>query len=166
MGFFGPNVEKMKAKRDVEGLIKAFEHKDWRVRWDAAEALGEVGDARAVETLIQAIKVACPVGNKFLDDNRVQVLEPIGGLGLGQGVVVFGRVALPALCRIGEPAVEPLIQALKDEDKRVRLGAARVLGDIGDGRAIEPLTKSLKDRNKDVREAAKEALEHLEAQKS
>ena len=166
MGFLGPNVEKMKAKRDVEGLIKAFEHKDWRVRWDAAEALGEVGDARAVETLIQAIKVACPVGNKFLDDKRVQVLEPIGGLGLGQGVVVFGQVALPSLCRIGEPAVEPLIQALKDEDKRVRLGAARVLGDIGDGRAIEPLTKSLKDRNKDVREAAKQALEKLEAKKS
>ena len=151
---------------DVEGLMEASKHKGHLLESEAAKALGEVGDARAVETLIQAIKVACPVGNKFLNDKRVQVLQPIGGLGLGQGVVVFGQVALPSLCRIGEPAVEPLIQALKDKEKLVRLGAARVLGDIGDGRAIEPLAKSLKDRNKDVREAAKQALEKLEAKKS
>lgn len=50
MGIFGlskPDVEKMKAKKDVKGLIKALKYKDMVIRWDAAEALGRIGDARA-----------------------------------------------------------------------------------------------------------------------
>jgi len=57
-GLFGPpNVEKLKAKSDVKGLIKALGYeKDSRVRRDAAGALGKIGDARAVEPLIAALK--------------------------------------------------------------------------------------------------------------
>ena len=47
----------------------------------------------------------------------------------------------------GHPEVTILfIQALKDKDKLVRPGAARVLGEIGDARAVEPLARSLKDK--------------------
>ena len=167
MGFFKPNVGKMKTNKDVEGLIKALAHKDWRVRWDVAEALGEVGDGRAVEPLIQALGDAYSVESKFQDDKRVHVVaNGPAWLGLGQGIVVIGEVALPALVEIGEPAVEPLIQALKDKMEFVRLGAARALGEIGDARAVEPLAKSLKDKKKDVREAAQEALEKIEGKKS
>jgi HEAT repeat protein len=56
MGFFGPNIKKMKANKDIEGLIEALEHKDLAVRRCAAEALGKIGDARAVEPLIRALK--------------------------------------------------------------------------------------------------------------
>jgi len=38
--------------------------------------------------------------------------------------------------------VEPLIQALKDEDSGVRSRTAGVLGDIGDARAVEPLVQA------------------------
>jgi len=44
-----PNVIKMQAREDVNGLIKAFRHKDFTVRRSAAEALGEVGDERAAK---------------------------------------------------------------------------------------------------------------------
>ena len=63
-------------------------------------------------------------------------------------------------------AVEPLIQALKDEEGDVRLIAAGALGHIGDAKAVEPLTKALKDKKKKVREAAKEALEKIKAKES
>lgn len=63
----------------------------------------------------------------------------------------------------GVRAVDPLIQALKDEDDDVREAAADALGDIGDGRAVEPLTQALND--KDVCEAAKYALEKIRAKK-
>lgn len=43
MGFFKPNVEKMKAKGDVEGLIKALKDDDKRVREAAEWALGRIG---------------------------------------------------------------------------------------------------------------------------
>lgn len=43
--FFGPpDVEALKAKKDVDGLVKALAHKDWRVRRDAAQALGDLAD--------------------------------------------------------------------------------------------------------------------------
>jgi hypothetical protein len=50
-------------------------------------------------------------------------------------------------------AVEPLIDALQDEDKSVRSAAASALGDIGDERAVEPLLKALEIEDFDVRMA-------------
>ncbi len=77
------------------------------------------------------------------------------------------RVYAPeALGDIGEPALEPLIQALKDEDWRVREGASDALGRIGDKRAIEPLTQALNDKNDNVQKAAEEALEKIKSNKN
>ena len=43
--FRPPDVEKLKTEGNVEGLIKALGYKeDLHVRWDAAEALGQIGD--------------------------------------------------------------------------------------------------------------------------
>lgn len=55
MGFFKPNIEKMKKKRDTDGLIKALKDKNVDVREKAAEALGEIGGKRAIEPLTQAL---------------------------------------------------------------------------------------------------------------
>jgi HEAT repeat protein len=67
-----------------------------------------------------------------------------------------------ALRRIGDKrAVEPLIQALRDEDHDVRRAAAEALGTIGDPRAVEPLIRALRDENWEVRKAAVEALDKL-----
>ena len=58
MPLFGPpNVEKLKANGDAPGLRKALEHPGhWRVRRDAAEALGRIGDASAVACLVAALR--------------------------------------------------------------------------------------------------------------
>lgn len=68
--------------------------------------------------------------------------------------------AIEALVEIGEPAVEPLIQALNNESWVVREAATEALGKIGDERAVEPLIKVLDDEDETtfVREAAAEAL--------
>ncbi len=50
------NVKKLAAKKDIKGLTKALQHKDRLVRTNAAEALGKIGDNRAVEPLIEALK--------------------------------------------------------------------------------------------------------------
>lgn len=53
---FAPNIEKLKEKRDVDGLIRALDYnKDVEVRGDAADALGELFDVRAVVPLIKAM---------------------------------------------------------------------------------------------------------------
>ena len=137
MFLFGPpNVEKMKARRDVNGLIKALGYKkDEYVRWYTARALGEIKDPRAVEPLIAA-----------LGDERSDVRQ----------------AAAEALGKIKDPrAVEPLIAALGDERSDMRQAAAKALGAIGDARAMEPLIAALKDAEWRVREAAAQALDHL-----
>ncbi len=56
LDFFKPNVENLKAKKDVEGLINVLGRKrDSDMRRQAAKALGEIGDAKVIEPLIQAL---------------------------------------------------------------------------------------------------------------
>ena len=74
MSLFGPpDVDKLKAKGDIKGLIKALGYqRDWQVRVSAARALGEIGDARAVEALIGAL------GEQHADHSRcIQKKMPI-----------------------------------------------------------------------------------------
>ena len=123
----------MSKKGDIDGLIRALRHEDEEVRLEAAEALGEIGDSRAVEPLIQALKD---------EDDDVQ----------------WG--AAEALGKMGERAVEPLIQALKD--KNVRSLATFALGEIGDSRAVEPLIQALKDEDEDFQEAAIASIRQLD----
>lgn len=106
MTLFGlPNIDKMKTKRDIKGLIKALSYKEnQRVRAAAAGALGQIGDARAVEPLIAALR-----------DSHVC------------------EAAASALRNISySRAVEALIAVLKDSSEPfVRASAARNLKEMG-----------------------------------
>ena len=63
-----------------------------------------------------------------------------------------------AIEKMGALAVEPLIEALKDNEGAVRKYAALVLGKIGDPRAIEPLGMALYDLHHDVGKMSAEVL--------
>ena len=155
--FGPPDVEKLEANRDVEGLIKALEYnKDSWVRKSAAEALGKLGDPKAVAPLIHALKD---------EDWRVRMgaADLLGKLGDPKAVdplidalddkykVDVGVTALEALRKIGKPAVRPLINALTYEfyfggyppsSADVRWFAAICLEEIGEP-AVEPLIRAL-----------------------
>jgi HEAT repeat protein len=138
MPLFGPpNVEKLKARGNTKGLIKALDYsKSTNVRIDAAKALGEIGDAQAMELLITAL------GDEN-SDVRAAVANALGGIG-------------------GLEAVEPLIITLDDESENVRSATAEALGEIGDARAVEPLIAALiaalKDKASGMSQAAARAL--------
>lgn len=126
-------------------------------RNEAASNLGELGDTRAVEPLIAALK----------DDYTIvrwSVVNALGKLGeqlkeptlstriMGPLITVLRdydsdvqRSAAKALGKMR--AVEPLIVALKDNNRRLRMYAADELGRLGDARAVEPLIVYLKDSN-------------------
>jgi HEAT repeat protein len=137
VALFGPpDVDKLEAKGDMKGLIRALGYqRDEGVRQAAASALGRIG-APVVKPLV-AILVASDFG----------------------GSDVF---AAKALGQIGAPAVEPLIAILPDDHAAIALGeigdpravgpliallpargVARALGEIGDPRAILPLIIAL-----------------------
>jgi len=69
------------------------------------------------------------------------------------------------LARIGQPAVDPLVDILKNKDKSkaARANAAYVLGRIGSPArdAIPALTKALKEADRDLRRRAAFALAHV-----
>jgi HEAT repeat protein len=125
MPLFGPpDVAKLEAKRDVKGLIKALAYqKDAEVRHAAADALGKIADAGAVEPLIVAVS-----------DHRPEVQ----------------RAAVSALGKLGvDRAVQLLIAALASADyQATREAAAEALGKIGDATAIRPLIAVLCDQDR------------------
>ena len=59
---------------------------------------------------------------------------------------------------MGEPVVEPLIEALGDREKTVRKFAITILGNLRDPRAMEEIGMALYDLHHEVSRAAAEAL--------
>ncbi len=164
---FKPNVEKMEAKKDVDGLIKALRYNKYGIK-GAAEALGKIGDKRAIEPLIQALKKGAFPG---------EVAEALGEIGDVRAVealintLIHGYSdvqwkAAEALGKIGDArAVESLIQALGDktsyQNSYVRWKAAEALGKIGDVRAVGALIQASFYDDDGVKYSAGNALEKI-----
>lgn len=115
----------------VNPVIKALNDDKWRVRWYAAEILGEIGDKSAVNPLIKSLK----------DENN----------GVRSNAII-------ALVNIGDESVKPLIISLDDESWQVRWHAAEALGEIKNKNAVDPLIKTLSDKNSWVRKTAVTSL--------
>ena len=107
MGLFGPpNIENLKAKGDVQGLIKALGYqKDPNIRQAAAVALGQLGDHNAVEALISTLEDS-------ESQVRLAIVEALGQLG-------------------NSHAVEPLITVLTGVDTSLKVVTVQALGEIG-----------------------------------
>lgn len=106
-----------------------FKYRDINVKIKVIEILGIIRDTRAIGPLIDILKL----------ENNPNIRGEAAG----------------ALVRIGAPTVEPLIAALKDENKNVRYEIAWALGEIRDQRAMKPLITILqKDKDADVRRTA------------
>lgn len=77
---------------------------------------------------------------------------------LGSGDTPVQTKAVDTLVSIGNPAVDPLIVALKSADPGVRARVVEALGRIKDARSIEPLATELGDSDPTVRKNAVDAL--------
>jgi len=153
-------------------LLTALKEGDSDVRQTAAETLGAIKDAGAVEPLIAALKD----GDWRVRSAAAEALGAIKDLRAVEALIAITRLdksvvqddAAKALGAIKAPgAVEPLIAALKNDHWQVRLGAAQALGAIGDPRAVEPLIAALKHEEDPAfpvphaQKAAAEALGYL-----
>ena len=121
----------------MDVLAISLKDKDSGVRSRAAEALGKIGDKRAVDSLVAALK------------------DPFS---------TVRAYAAESLGRIDDArTVDVLVVSLKDQDPGVRASAAESLGKIGETRTVPALTVSLQfDPVIQVRESAAEALKELE----
>jgi HEAT repeat protein len=123
---------KLRAPSAVEVLTQQLKQRSEDVRLAAAKALGEIGDLKAVPSLISTVQT---------DKKKRVRAEAATSLGLLRS----------------KDAVIPLVQALdpaKETKRWVRRSAAEALGLIGDPQALEPLMDALNDKEKVVRVAA------------
>ena len=115
-------------------LFKALtEDKDYRLRLEAADTLGDIGDRKTVPYLIALL------------DDRNEYVRQAASRALGK---------LKA-----KEATEPLMKRLDDQDYHVRIWAIWALSRTNDSRAVEPLLScALSDRDQKVRLKSLEAL--------
>jgi len=161
------NIEDMKVRKDVQGLVQALKAGNPAIRRSAALALGEFGDSRAVEPLIEALRLSeqAFLSNIDFDFNMqfmdiiASALGKIGEPAVGPLIHALKDVdTSKALIKVGIPAVDSLIQLLRDSNETVRCRVSYSLGEIKDIRAVEPLIQSLKDDDARVRRNAAQAL--------
>lgn len=194
MGIFGrlfkPNVQKMEKKKNVEGLIKALKHEDSIVQLRAAKALGnlasllaQIGDARAVGPLIQALEdedgdvrssaayALGVIGDERAVEPLIQALNDTSIVRERHGIPigVQGHVAW-ALTDIGKPAIEPLIRVIQQKSGDTQEKAIIILHDImmdvsvydGEPLYLTPLSEQI-DRSK-LERAGEPLIEALRRQ--
>jgi HEAT repeat protein len=176
MGLFGPpNVEKLKAKGDVEGLIKALVYKkDANVRKAAAEALEQITNEQAIKSLIDALQDENRDVQETAAGSLVQIIKAnknenlrkpaIKGLvtSFDCGKASVRKAVVMALGKIKEAwAMQLLITALESSTNEVRYAAAEALGKIGDTYAVTPLITALKNPDKNMRELVIKALKQI-----
>lgn len=166
MPLFGPpNIEEMKKKRDVRGLIRALNYKeDWQLREAAIRALGELGDASAIKAIgvvsnenvilfsdNEKVRRAARVvlENWKTEDENIRLDALAAAYGGARKVPAFmleklGKVGVIALIdKLNTPPHDYIPDGGSDGTTEDRRNAASALGKIGDSRAIEPLLQAL-----------------------
>ena len=128
----------MMGEESVDALmalaIEDLLHQKKNIRLNAAKILGAMSYPKSINALILTLR----------DNNKL-----------------VRREASTALSRMGQLAVDPLIEILDDEDWRVRGAAAWALGNLKDDAAIEPLEALLEDESGYVRAGAVNAINSI-----
>lgn len=160
-----PDVAKMKAEDDIQGLIRTMGHKDYFVRLDAQKVLKKIGTP-AVDPLINAM-------NDRNQSVRSGAIIVLGTIGDNRAVDPLIRIlknkneknevkksAENTLAEIG--AIDPVIRVLDDEDPKVRIRIVNILRKINDPRAFSALNTAMNDKDPEVAHLATSALKSKE----
>ncbi|HEX8142335.1 MAG TPA: HEAT repeat domain-containing protein [Pyrinomonadaceae bacterium] len=129
----------------VEGLIKELKASYGRQRPGAAEALGKIGDRRAVKPLIEALKDHDPkLRQAATEALKALKYEPEDKQ--QRAKLLVAAQEWDEAAKLGAAAIEPLVDALQGSDENLRKAIAEALVKIRGDRVIKSLTPSLSDR--------------------
>lgn len=145
---------------EVDSLIATMKYDEYdQNRADAALALGDTGDSRAIEPLIEAVQIgktadiranAVASLSSFKDDERT--IDTIKAALSDDRSPDVRMSAVWALSRLGDQGVIPIMSALNDTNPDVRASAAGALSELKDSRATPALINMLqKSSSKDDR---------------
>jgi len=144
----------------VPALIESLESRDWRVQAMAAEMLGVIGDARAVEPLISLLRQEDPsvlyTDERDWPDRSIPPRKARGHR--------LKQLVVTALGRIGDRrAVRPLCEVLErgQDYYTVHAAAARALAELGDPAALPTLEPWMGPGEINARDFARLAVRKL-----
>jgi HEAT repeat protein len=150
LGDIGPD-----AKEAVPNLIKVLENDpDAEARDNAAFALGNIGDRRAVDALMKAALVelfwirqeSVEALGKIGDPRAIDTIIRAGFSDWKENIILPG-LAVEALLKFGEKAVEPMIKAAYEDDRPLTKSgnpvAIEALGLMREKRAFDALVYNL-----------------------
>lgn len=153
-----------------EPLILALADHDEQVRAAAADALGQLGDCRAVDTLIPRLQDAVPQVSVFavealgkLRDRRAT--EPIiRAFGVSRNRnVVFGTAAANAFGKLKDSrAISTLIELLGETDSGLRRAAMAALVHLDRAEVVSALMPLFEDANAVTKRAASRLMKQLD----
>jgi HEAT repeat protein len=164
MAVFGPpNVAKLEAVGNIDGLVKASRYKkDPQLAADARRAL-----TGFLDKIIQRLQTKNLVQLNTARDALVIIGEPARErliFILREGHVHRREDAAFVLGMMGDPAaVKPLCVAMHNPDPLLRMIIVEALGKIGDPAAIDTLRRALGDPEPRVAAAASKALKKISA---
>ncbi len=164
MAVFGPpNVAKLEAVGNIDGLVKAAKYKkDPQVAADARRAL-----TTFLDKIIQRLQSKNLVQLNTAREALVIIGEPARDrlvYVLGEGHTHRRQDAAFVLGMMGDPAaVKPLCMAMHHPDPLLRMIAVEALGKIGDPAATDTLRRAIGDPEPRVAAAATKAFKRVKA---
>lgn len=137
---------------DIEGAIGLLDSPDTQIRQFIAYLLGQSGDQRAVEPLMERLYdehpgvrgAAANALGQLGDPRAVPFLQPL----LVDAHPQIAVWAAFALTRLGSDYFDRLVAALAADEVEVRRSAVLALRQLGDPRAIEPLLRLRGDQSR------------------
>ena len=154
-----------KAFEGLTGNLRILEPLGWEA---AIEALGMIGDRRAVLHILKALPRHSDSESWFVRETLNELDDGNLFAGLladlrGENARKRGCAAL-ALGMLGDArAEEPLVEALKGSASFVAVAAANALGRLGGERARQALSEAADHEDTYVRAAVEESLDRLDA---
>ena len=149
----------------IEPFMGALEHEDDSISQRAADSLKVMGE-KAVRPLITAMSSE----NDWVREKAPMILSKMGEYVIiplidtlnsdNEWLRVGAEYALSNMRH--EKLLEYVVAGLKHKSRKVRMSAARILGECDDAQpAVEPLIMALSDRDEEVRCNAAEALSFI-----
>jgi hypothetical protein len=165
---------KLKDKRVTDALIRHLSDPEdgsgtnIYIKGIAAESLGEIGDPKAIPSLLKLLNdedirenvrlsasgALAKIGQEEVAKFVLTLLKSPKWYDREEAVELIGRLRIKG-------SLEMLLSALEERHVFVRRSAVRALGELKDPSAIPALRKLLKDSEPDVRTEAEYALQGL-----
>lgn len=146
-------------RRAVPPLIGMLSDPAGEIRWEAAIALGEIGNPGAIAPLVAALDDR----DKYVRFGAARALARLGWVPATERERAAYHSALQewdAVRNVGVPAIPVLGNLFSDRDPVIRLKVVRTLGEMGHQEGAPLILRALRDENRDVRWQAVLASEH------